>query len=85
MSREQLGTALLNALIRFRVVVETFTCAERRAERLEWVNKQIAMLGHAGQIEPPAVWNIYEPHLRDEIAKVMKAVELYNAGAERPA
>jgi hypothetical protein len=75
-SRETQDAALLAALTRYRVVVGVFESAERVA----WTDAAIAKVGTAAAQGLPAHWTIYEthPHLRDEITKVIKAVERYN-------
>jgi hypothetical protein len=69
--------ALMAALLRFKSVVVAFELVER----IFWTDKALAAVGCAEQIDTPLRWTIYEthPHLRDELTKVMKAVEQYNA------
>jgi hypothetical protein len=70
---------LLEALNVFRALVAALKCADRVA----WVDAQISLLGHSGQLSEPEHWNIYENYLvRDAVAKMIEAVERYNAVAE---
>jgi hypothetical protein len=67
--------SLMAALVRFRVVVGAF----ESVDRVVWADAAIAKIGIAAEQDLPVVGNIYEPtHLRDETAKVIKAVERYN-------
>jgi hypothetical protein len=78
-SRETQDAALLDALNAFRALVAALKCADRVA----WVDAQISLLGHAGQLSEPEHWNIYEHYLvRDAVPKMIEAVERYNAVAE---
>lgn len=71
--------ALLAALQSYRVVVAAF----KSIDRVQWVDSAMALLVQHGQIDPPSAWNIYEPHLvRDALAKMIQAVERYNADKE---
>jgi hypothetical protein len=72
--------ALLGALTRFRAIADAF----KSVDRVMWADTAIAKIGVADEQGLPVAGNIHEPtHLRNEIAKVIKVVELYNTAANQ--